>query len=354
MPGAEEIEKQESHVESIQLPNEAAKSEPLIDAAAAKKPTAFSIFMSGFSFVRAVGLSGYSIYSAVMALENPEYQKYDSAALFIVTIIALSFDILFTIFRTFPAILKSLNLSENLAKIFPFLKASGVGIWSLILDKDMVMDMLTPMINAILKVYSYRFTEILSNPNATDSLANAGGTANGNYSGNAQTDIANSLNDQGKINFILLLLFGLTLVYLIIYHSFRIAFVVGKRGSYEFGAFLVIKGLLLIFNIVASAFFLYEALVPRRLDLFRNDNVTNFALAVIVPSSVVSLMSNCLVNFPMHYYYLKITKTEKVKKNSPESPPSSVGFKQLFTEAAYNAFMHPLNALVFGGYSVFP
>jgi uncharacterized membrane protein len=100
--------------------------------------------------------------------------------------------------------------------------------------------------------------------------------------------------DRSLINLSVLILYGATLVFITLYSTIRIAWSFRKR-SITFGLAFFYKGLLLILNILASAFFLYEALVPREYELFRPVFYMSLTLAVVVPSCVVTLLSNSFV-----------------------------------------------------------
>jgi hypothetical protein len=138
-------------------------------------------------------------------------------------------------------------------------------------------------------VYVYRFSELVKVNETQSSITNNTVTVTGFESAIELSQ------DKALINLAILCLYGLTLVFITLYSTIRIAYSFRKR-SITFGLIVIFKGLLLILNILASAFFLYEALVPREYLLFRPVFYISVVLCVVVPSCIVTLLSNSFVS----------------------------------------------------------
>lgn len=101
---------------------------------------------------------------------------------------------------------------------------------------------------------------------------------------------------------------GVTLVVLINYHSFRICGILAKKKAITLGLIVILKGILLMCDLLINGFFLYEALVTKGYNLFVYDRTMIFVLSVVIPSPWITLAANSLINFPMHYFYLRMKR----------------------------------------------
>ncbi|KAJ3059312.1 hypothetical protein HK102_010061, partial [Quaeritorhiza haematococci] len=202
--------------------------------------------------------------------------------------------------------------------------------------------------NVILRVYLYRLSELIANPNVQNTIVDPG-----------VSSVKDLISPQHQ-NFVLLLLFACSLVFNILFHTLRLArLLFVTRGAPPssptsptspaapsptsptsdsptspttptstttltrkpkksptppataariLALFVVLKGLLLCFDLITNGLFLYEALVYRKLGLFEtgSDNTIALVLSVVAVSPLVTLTTNALVNLPLHFFYLRM------------------------------------------------
>jgi hypothetical protein len=129
MPSAPPVKEQESESEVKKPPSKLAK------------------WYKWFSFWRTLILSAASLYIAIDAINNDTYMALGALPLYASTIVALSLDMIFIIIRTWPGLLAICCISA--VSNIPI--TSPKGVWAFILDRDMIMDMSTPLLNSILK-----------------------------------------------------------------------------------------------------------------------------------------------------------------------------------------------------------
>ncbi|KAJ3395202.1 hypothetical protein HDU92_006099 [Lobulomyces angularis] len=296
-----------------------------------KKPSKFAVTFRYVNALRAVATAGYSIYLSVLGFQNSLFIEYQAQGMLYATIVSLSLDVIFTIIRAFPSLQQKLKFKKTT-------KASRVGAWSVIADQELMMDLLTPLINGILKIYNIRLCEIVN------------GVTNFDITIVSPED----LNSPLLQNRILLGVFCLTLTITILSNGIRLFGIMKKRKAKILGCLVIFKTLLLVFDIFINGFFLYIALVPKTKDLFSvTDPNTIFALMVVVPSPIVSMVSNSVVNLPLHYYYLKMTKGEADEENK-EKVKNTNDFGEednFFKKAVYQTF-NKYSVGIFGLYGI--
>ena len=154
------------------------------------------------------------------------------------------------------------------------------------------------LFNVVVKIFLYRIEEVINDPTLTTSLTTV------------HISTFSELISPQNHNFILLCLYGLSLIFTILYHAFRVIklLVVNKR-AYVLALLTLLKTLLLLFDLITVNFLLYETLVAVGVlgGAFNNSSVlVKYVLSVVVPGSWVSLSTNVLVNWPLHYYFLKL------------------------------------------------
>lgn len=241
--------------------------------------------------LRVLFTSAYSFYIAYQGFLNPEYVKIGATPVFVASMIALSLDVVFVVLRACPSLMAKCKPAQHYNPIL------STGVWLLILDQELIMDLLTPLMNLYLSIYKFRLAELVIFNSTADGLQSA-----------PEITSYKSLADPKTSNFILLMILGLTLVIMINYHSFRICGILAKKKAVTLGLIVVIKGFLLMCDLLINGFFLYQSLVTKGFDIFVYDRTMIFVLSVVIPSPWITLVANSLINFPMHYFYLRMKR----------------------------------------------
>ncbi|KAI8919643.1 hypothetical protein BC831DRAFT_480595 [Entophlyctis helioformis] len=264
-------------------------------------------------FVKVFPSAGYSI-----------TQVYKRSA--IPTIFFVCVDVLVTFVRVFP---KTLWVFWDVRTWDPY--ARTWTIWAIVADHELLIDVLPVLANVVLKVYGYRLTEIVDNPNARDSIT--------------QTRFRfEDVTNPSYSSFVLLVVFGITLLYTILFHAFRVAVP-------TLGVFVILKALFLIFDILTNALLLYQVLLYSGLRLLANDVHLQLMLSVVVPSPVITLTTNTLINLPMHFAFLRMQLQGKSDPETGQRGETISPWRLL--RAATRRTFHPLIVLLFGSYAAY-
>ncbi|KAJ1340516.1 hypothetical protein BSLG_004901 [Batrachochytrium salamandrivorans] len=228
-----------------------------------------------FNFLRSVATAIYSVYTAARELQNPYMIQLGASGFWIATIVFVVLDVVVAALRAFP---KTLWVFWDVNGWDPLEKSWSP--WALIADHDLIIDVFPILANVILKVYGYRLAEIVANPLARDSISNS---------------------------LVLLVLFGFTLFYTIMFHAFRLWRVITfSKKSPVLGMLVILKAVLLLFDVLTNALLLYQVLVFSGLDLLAAERHLQLMLAVAVPSPIVTLTTNTLLNLPLHFMVLRL------------------------------------------------
>ncbi|KAJ3036303.1 hypothetical protein HDV00_002830 [Rhizophlyctis rosea] len=266
-------------------------SDPTSAVEASDKENNFARYFRWFNLARAIATGVYGIVEASRQLKDPVYGDVGARGLLIVTIFFILVEILVAFIKAFPQVLWIFWNTEGWD---PYQKYWTV--WAIIADHELITDVVPTLVNVILKIYTYRLTEILAEPDAGNTLT--------------QSDFTFTLSNirSSKYhNFVLLLLFTATLTYTIIFHSIRLLRALSKKGATLLGVIVVIKGLCLLLDLFTNGAMLYEVLVYRGKDFLRlNQWTAGMMLSVVVVGPVVTLVVNALVNLPLHYLFLSL------------------------------------------------
>lgn len=166
---------------------------------------------------------------------------------------------------------------------------SFVSIWRLIADYDLLLDLLPLLMNVVLKIYGFRFNEIYLQ----------GVVVSG---------------DENRLkNLILLWIFVGSIVFVLLSHYIRLLFGFAKKKDSKFLiSSITAKFLLLLLDITTQSLFLYNVLVTMGDSMFEINSITGLTLSVVCSSPFASVMSNFVVNFFLHFGYLKMIRSFKV------------------------------------------
>lgn len=141
--------------------------------------------------------------------------------------------------------------------------------------------MIPVVLNVIVRIYVYRMSEILSNPSITDSIYNL------------SIEI-NQIDDFFRYqNLIILMCFVATLLYQVAFHASSVMFYLSfdKRAT-TLGALVFLKSLLLLFDIITNGMLFYKVLVYKGIDLFQLSGLVGFAISIVAPSPIITLITN--------------------------------------------------------------
>ncbi|KAJ3261969.1 putative choline transporter, neither null mutation nor overexpression affects choline transport [Boothiomyces macroporosus] len=169
-------------------------------------------------------------------------------------------------------------------------------VWALIADHELLVDIIPLIANFIVRIYSYRLSEVLTDPNAANTLE--------------KTDI--NIQDWANPkyhNYILLLLWGLSALITIIFHAAHRCYYIGfQHQAPALAITLTLKALLFAFDLYSNGLFLYIFLVSLGTKLFESTLYMSLLLTAISLSPIVSNISNSLINIPLLYYYERLDK----------------------------------------------
>ncbi|KAH6600324.1 hypothetical protein BASA61_002327 [Batrachochytrium salamandrivorans] len=258
----------------------------------------------------------------------------DSFDAILATIVFVVLDVVVAALRAFP---KTLWVFWDVNGWDPLEKSWSP--WALIADHDLIIDVFPILANVILKVYGYRLAEIVANPLARDSITQT------HYDFSDFSDPHNS-------SLVLLVLFGFTLFYTIMFHAFRLWRVITfSKKSPVLGMLVILKAVLLLFDVLTNALLLYQVLVFSGLDLLAAERHLQLMLAVVVPSPIVTLTTNTLLNLPLHFMVLRLQLRGRRDTVTGECGENVRVMRVLHT--ATRRTFHPLIVLVFGSYAAF-
>lgn len=181
----------------------------------------------------------------------------------------------------------------------------------------------------------YRLSELASNPAI-------------------QTHFANITFDEVSQNkdLALFIAFAATLICTIFFHTGRLTITLfRKKSAYLLGVFVLVKAVLLILDLTANGILLYETLIYKKMDIFGMDKLTSYLLSVIVPSAIVTLTTNALVNLPIHYTYIRMQLQGKIDQSTGQQG-ESVNFIRILRSALSKTF-HPFIVVFFGTYCAY-
>ncbi|KAJ3049831.1 hypothetical protein HK097_009168, partial [Rhizophlyctis rosea] len=281
-----------------------------------------------FNLLRAVAAGTYGIYQAAKSMGDPVYEGVGARGLMIASIFFIVLEIVVAFVKAFPRMFWICWNSEGWD---PYAKFWTV--WAIVADHELITDVVPALvssssgdeialplskeadINVILKVYSYRLTELLAEPNAKNTLTQT----------NFTFSFANLTSDKYH-NFVLLLLFAASLAYTILFHSLRLGRILAfKKGATVLGLVVVIKGLCLLLDAFTNGVLLYEVLVFKGKDFLRTDDwMSRIMLSVVCVGGVVGLGVNALVNLPLHYKFLQLQLSTLSTTSSSKPPRSAI------------------------------
>ncbi|KAJ3382223.1 hypothetical protein HDU92_004879 [Lobulomyces angularis] len=287
-----------------------------------KKSLSKTIFIY-FNLIRACITSILTIMEAKRALSDVTYNSFNANWLMIATIVFASVDFFVAFIKAFP---KSFWFCWDIKEFDPY--SGKKSVFALIADHELLTDVIPLLLNIVVKIYTTRLHEVMSDPDATNIH---------------DFSRLRNFNDPKNKNFYLLSSFTICLFLTILFHTTKIAKVLIIEKKSNILAILVIfKGILLCYDIGVSGFFLYQVLISLGPNLMYSSTLTSLTLSVVIPAPVVSLFTNAFINLPLHYYFVSLLLKNSKKKNS------------IFSKLAFSAnrAFHPLLESIFGTYSI--
>jgi hypothetical protein len=136
---------------------------------------------------------------------------------------------------------------------------------------------------------------------------------------------------------------------MLLFHAIRVARLLIKKNAWTLSCLVITKSIFLSFDMIVGALFLYEVLVYEQLNLFKNSPLIAMALSIVIPSWIVSLSNNALVNFPLHYSFMRMKLNDKVDSRTGEKG-AFLSWNRVALAAAKKTF-HPLTMAVMGTYA---
>ncbi|KAJ3118919.1 hypothetical protein HDU96_006570 [Phlyctochytrium bullatum] len=294
-----------------------------------------------------VGIDASRIAKLVLKLFSPYTVALNAQGLMIALIFFNIVDLLVTFVKAYP---KTLWFFWNVKEWDPLVRVYS--IWGVIADHELLTDIAPVLINVILKIYSYRLDEIVANPNASSTILSTKVTLN-------------NVTDPKIYNYVQLILFGITALYIILFHAVRLLRVLAFEKKAPFlAALVVLKALLLCWDIMTNSLLLYETLVSRGTQLFAPNHTVNLVLSVAIPSPLVTLTTNVLLNLPLHYFFLRMQLNglaeQAAKAGAAKGNEAAETAKEIvnvpWTRVAWTAMrktFHPLISAVFGSYAIY-
>lgn len=284
------------------------------------------------NFLRAIGTTAYGIYTVVSVWNSPLYINLGAKAFLYASLAFLCIDLLMTFIKAFPSIFW---ICWDVKTWDPF--ARTFSIWNLVADHELILDVSTLLANIILKIYGFRMGEVVSNSNATD------------LNGTPLSDFG--LNwSQKTMNLAMLGIFCITLLLTVALHTLRLVHTLLKKSAVSLSIIVIVKVLLLLYDLATNSLLLYEVLLYQQEELFELTTLVNIVLAVFAASPAIGLTTNVLVNFPLHYTHIRLSLRGKSLSNGMSG--SQVSVRRVVRAAASKTF-HPFIFSFFGTYAIF-
>lgn len=151
----------------------------------------------------------------------------------------------------------------------------------------------------------------------------------------------------------LLYLFVASLAFTLVFHSVKLSYrLASEKGALTLAILVLVKAVLLGFDIATLSYLLYEMLVVNGTSLLNPGN-SNVAMMVSIagPSPLVSLLTNSLVNVPLYYCFLRMKMRGKRDVKTMQSG-ESIGVWRV-VRASVAKSMHPLVSSIFGSYQIY-
>lgn len=180
-------------------------------------------------------------------------------------------------------------------------------VWAIIADHALLLDIVPMFANISLRIYSYRLSELVQNPQAVNSISNNGFSI--------VSDWANPVYS----NFVQLILWGVSIAGTLLFHTIlRFHFFSFKYKTPTLGFMIIIKAVMLLLDMCASSLFLYCFLVSLGINIFGTSPDIPLMLSIMAASPIISTVGNSLVNVPLLYAFGRLKKgvssTDALKK----------------------------------------
>ncbi|KAJ3349946.1 hypothetical protein HDU91_006321 [Kappamyces sp. JEL0680] len=169
-------------------------------------------------------------------------------------------------------------------------------VWSIVADHSLLLDILPMFANLTLRVYSYRLTELIENPDVLNTISNNGFTFD-------------QWNNPKYSNFVQLVLWMASIGLTMMFHSaLRLRFFAKQYQAWSVGWMIVLKALLLLLDMISGSLFLYTFLVSLGIGIFGTSPDIPLMLAINITAPLVSTLCNSLINIPLLYTFGRIEK----------------------------------------------
>ncbi|KAI9146579.1 hypothetical protein BKA69DRAFT_1034764 [Paraphysoderma sedebokerense] len=294
----------------------------------------------------------FGIYQSVRLLNDEFYRLLHTEQFLYANIIFLVLDLVLTIVRTFP------NSFDKYVRNVKKPLERNVSIWALVADPDLIIDTIFLMPNIILKLYSFRLGELITNHNIKTLVS---------------LEVSYNSNLIFDENLIQLIVFYATLMSTLAFYTIHICYtLVTNHRSYFLSSLIFVKFIFVSFDIFICSILLYETLVTRNFNLFQLTVVDKLVLSVIAVSPFVNMVSNTFINFPLHYSFIRTSLKDRLlifrssflptptSSNLTPSYPlevaigtgSNIPFARVFKASLRKTF-HPIVNAIFGTYTLY-
>ncbi|KAJ3267474.1 hypothetical protein HK104_005838, partial [Borealophlyctis nickersoniae] len=229
-----------------------------------------------FNLIRAIVGAVFGIMAALKAMDDPTFVKLGARGLLITSIFFIVLELLITFVKAFPQLLWIFWNTEDWD---PYAKYWTV--WAIVADHELLTDVLPLLVNVILKVYSYRLTEIAANKDVQNTITNT-------------TFTFTSFDYHKHMEFILLMVFAVSLAYTLLFHIFRLWKVLTfKKKAPGLAATVAVKGVFLGWDLLTNGLLAYEVLVKDGPEFLNDRSSTQkLMLSVAIVGPIVTLITN--------------------------------------------------------------
>ncbi|KAI9159461.1 hypothetical protein H9P43_008801 [Blastocladiella emersonii ATCC 22665] len=174
-----------------------------------------------------------------------------------------------------------------------------LSIWGLVAGMDLVLHVVPLLANSVLKLYHLRLIELSASPHLDRVIGTTGFSAS-----------VTSLTAPAAQ----LAIFVMSLYIAIAGHTYGIVHtLVARKRAWKLAGMVVAKAVLFTFDITVLGVVLYQLLILKGPDLFDlSDAAVRLALSIVAVAPVANLASNAAINYPLHYYHIRMALKGRV------------------------------------------
>ncbi len=169
-------------------------------------------------------------------------------------------------------------------------------------DHALLLDVIPMFANLTLRVYSYRLSELVQNPNAMNFIT-------------SNTFTLKDWSNPAYNNLVQLILWAASILLTMLFHTFlRVNHFTFRYKTPSLGFMIIVKALFLLFDMIATALFLYTFLVSLKVEIFGKSPDIPLMLSIMVSSPLISTICNSFINLPLLFSFGRL----KNKKSASE------------------------------------